>query len=404
VDHVIMVGCDLHDRSMLLRWAMDQNAPQTRNVRNTMVGRKEMIEWLTSQSQMAGGAKVVLVYEASGQGFGLYDELTQAGIECYVLAPTRIARSSQHRKRKTDEQDAQQLLDLLRAHRLAGNPLPTIWIPDQTTRDDREVVRTRLELGEKLVRVKSQIKATVKRHALRWTEEARQGWTVAYRHWLGELAEDATRPAGMRGALASLLRQLAFLEQEIERLDQAVLALALSERYAKRFYALLALKGVGPLTAMVFLTEIGDLRRFVNRRQIAAYLGLIPSSSESGEKNDCKGRITRQGPWRVRKVLCQATWARVRTDEQEREVYQRLVSRNPKKKKIAVVASMRRLGVRMWHRAVEGGPPPAPSAPARQKGSPLRAFPSPRPPALRRGEGRGDGEGGRGSREPASQR
>lgn len=369
MNHTIMVGCDLHDRSMLLKLAVDREAPETLNVPNTPIGRKGMIGLFKARARKAGGAKVVFAYEASGQGFGLYDELTEAGIECFVLAPTRIARSSKHKKRKTDEQDAQQLLDLLRGHVLAALPLPTIWIPDRNTRDDREVVRMRLELADKLTRVKAQIKGILKRHSLRRPEKSGQGWTVTYRRWLADLAGDSTLPSGAQGALASMLRQLTFLEEEIKRADDAVQALALSTRYRHRFYALLQLKGVGQLTAMVFLTEIGDLTRFANRGQIGAYLGLVPSSSESGEKSDRKGRITRQGPYRVRKVLCQATWARVRTDEEEQAVYQRLVKKNPKTKKIAVVASMRRLAVRMWHAAVEAKPLPKTSARARQKGA-----------------------------------
>jgi transposase len=352
-----------------------------------------MIRLLHEQARNAGGARVMFVYEASGQGFGLYDELTAAGIQCYVLAPTRIARSRKQKKRKTDEQDALQLLELLRAHVLAGNCLPTIWIPDAATRDDREVVRLRLELADKQTRVKAQVKGLLKRNGLRRPDRS-SGWTKAYWRWLDDLARGATLPNGARLTLASLLRQLLFLEQEIERADAAVLALALSERYRKPFYSLLDLKGVGALTSMVFLTEIGELQRFVNRRQIAAYVGLVPRSAESGETRDRKGRITRDGPYRVRKVLCQATWARVRYDAEERRVYERLVQKNPKKKKIAVVASMRRLAVRMWHRAVDSDAPQATSAPARQKGAaPPRLAPCLGPAW---GEGRGDGDGGRG--------
>jgi hypothetical protein len=51
----------------------------------------------------------------------------------------------------------------------------------------------------------------------------------------------------------------------------------------------------------------------------------------------------------VRKVLCQATWTRIAYDEQEARVYYRILKKNPKHKKIAIVASMRRLGVLMWH-------------------------------------------------------
>ena len=81
---------------------------------------------------------------------------------------------------------------------------------------------------------------------------------------------------------------------------------------------------------------------------------MAPTSAETGERNDCKGHITRMGSGRVRRVLCQATWSRVRSDEATRSFYERLVKKNPKKKKIAVVACMRRLAIRMWHVAGVG--------------------------------------------------
>jgi hypothetical protein len=115
---------------------------------------------------------------------------------------------------------------------------------------------------------------------------------------------------------------------------------------------LLELEGVGVLTAMVFLSEIGDVTRFKNRRQIAAYLGLAPTAHESGQANDRKGHITRQGSARLRAVLCQASWNRVRFEPREKEIYARIKAKNPKAKKKAVVAAMRRLGIRMWHTAM----------------------------------------------------
>jgi transposase len=254
---------------------------------------------------------------------------------------------------KTDEKDAQQLLELLRAHVLAGNELPTVWIPDPTTRDDRELVRMRLDVAEKMTMIKSQIQSLLKRNHIRRDEGAGKGWTRLFRSWLkGTLCESADSPLGVnaRLALASLVRQLNSLEEEERRLDDGVNALAGAARYAAAVEEMTSLCGVGLLTALVFLTELGDLGRFANRRELAAYLGLAPRSFESGDANDRKGHITRQGSSRVRKTLCQATWARVRWDQQEQAAYGRIVAKNPKKKKIAVVASMRRLAVRMWHR------------------------------------------------------
>lgn len=349
----IMIGCDLHDASMLLKIAVDREEPETRTVKNTVPGRQAMIADLLKRAQALGGARVVFAYEASGQGFGLYDELTEAGIECYVLAPTKITRSRRQRSQKTDEKDALHLLELLRAHLLAGNALPAVWVPDRQTRDERELVRMRLDVGEKITAVKTQVQSLLKCYALRRPQQVGTGWTRRFWAWLhGQATGPCQGPwgAGGKAALASLLRQLCWLEEEQGRLDQGVAALAWSPRYAAAIAAMTQLCGVGVLTALVFLTEMGDLRRFANRRQVGAYLGLVPSSNESGEANDRKGHITHQGSCRVRKVLCQATWARVRHDAEEKAAYERIKSKNPKHKKIAVVASMRRLSVRMWHR------------------------------------------------------
>ncbi len=55
----------------------------------------------------------------------------------------------------------------------------------------------------------------------------------------------------------------------------------------------------------------------------------------------------------MRKVLCQAAWARIAFNKEEQKVHARIVEKNPKKKKIATVACMRRLAIRMWRMALE---------------------------------------------------
>jgi transposase len=363
----IMVGCDLHDKTMLLKIAQGRNPPETLTVRNTRADRARLVAQLQARSAAAGGVRVLVAYEASGLGFGWCDELRTAGLECYVLAPTKLARSARQQTNKTDERDAQALLELLRGHVLAGNALPSVWVPDATTRDDRELVRARLDLTEKRTTIKTQLKCLLKRSGLVRPESAGTGWTKRYRGWLEWLTLQEDQPLGLRRTLASLLRQLSFHEAELARVDEGLLALASTPRYVAAVTELNQLIGVGLLTALVFLVEVGDVQRFANRRQISAYLGLAPIADESGDQPDRKGHITRQGPSRVRKVLCQAAWARVRRDSGEEQVYERIVRRNPRKKKVALVAVMRRLAVRMWHRAcaaqrLASSPPPEGSA------------------------------------------
>jgi transposase len=266
---------------------------------------------------------------------------------------------------QNDHRDARAILALLRGHLLAGSELPAVWIPDHATRDDRELVRARLDAGAKLAKVKNQIKSLLKRHELRRPADSGESWTLAYVSWLRWLARERGGPAkrplgpGTRAALGSLLRQMDSQDREVVQLEKAVVALSKKPRYTKPARAMTALKGVGPLTAMVFLTEIGDLTRFRNRRQLASFLGLVPRVDESGKADDRKGHIHRQGPSRVRKVVNQAVWAAIRSDAQLAAAYGRIARKHPKRKKIAVVAAMRRLSVVMWHRGLDAlGPPP----------------------------------------------
>jgi transposase len=111
--------------------------------------------------------------------------------------------------------------------------------------------------------------------------------------------------------------------------------------------------GVGLGVALTFLTEMGDLDRFPNRRALASYLGLVPSSDESGEAADRKGHITHHGPPRVRRALCQAVQHWIRWRPWAKARYKRLVAREGRRcRKIAKVALMRLLGIRLWHAAL----------------------------------------------------
>jgi transposase len=355
----IMVGCDLHQKTLVLRYAVGRGAIEARTFGNDRPGRRAMITWLEALQQRHGTGRILFTYEASSEGFGLYDELRAAGLECHVLAPTRIARSSKHARGKNDGRDAVQLVELLRAHVLAGNDLPTVWIPDLQTRDDREVIRMRLDMAEKRSVIKNQIQSLLKRNEVRRPAATGKSWTNPYWVWLTSLASGHVEGlrAGGQAALSSLLRQMKAIEEELDTLDEQVRVLSGGERYATSVQALRTIKGVAALSAMVFLTELGNVQRFSNRRQLAAYLGLVPTSNETGERHDCKGHITRQGPGRIRKVLCQSTWSLIRTDPRFAVTYATIVRKNPKHRKIAVVAIMRRLAIMMWHRACDVGPP-----------------------------------------------
>ena len=353
MEHCITVGCDVHTKNTLLKAAAGRDEPLMRSFRSNRRGRAEMLSWLGEWSARLGGARVVVVYETSLTGFVLYDAVVAAGLECYVLATSKLARSWKHRLNKTDERDAQMLFERARGHILAGNPLPVVVVPDPEMRDHRELTRARTDVANKVTRVKNQIQGLLKRYGLERPERTGKSWTKAFRAWLSSLLGGGPLAWGARVALCTLLAQLRSLEEEVGYLDDHLKVLAAHPRHAAAVEAITAFPGVGLGVALTFLTEMGDLERFPNRRRLASYLGLVPSSVESGESDDRKGHITHHGPPRVRRALCQAVQHWIRWSPWAKARYKRLVARGGRRcRKIAKVALMRLLGIRLWHAAL----------------------------------------------------
>ena len=349
----IFVGIDLGNKNSVARMALDLEKSERLGFVNSGQARKRLFREVKRRAEAAGGAQIVMAYEASACGFILNDEAEREKMTCFVLAPTKMDKSVELRKQKNDDRDAEDILEKLRAHVLAGGRLPKVWVPDGQTRDDRELIRARLELAEKQTQVKAQIQMLLKRQGLEKPAEVGAGWTRRYRQWLEGLSESQELGWGTRQGLSSLLRQLKGIEEEVDRMEKPIEQLAAEPRNQPIIESLTKEKGVAVLTALVYRTEIGYAGRFRRGRQVGKFAGLTPTSHESGEQSDRKGHISRQGPPRLRHMLCQASWSHIQHDPKAKELYQDLVRRNPRKKKIAVVAVMRRLGVRLWHRMRE---------------------------------------------------
>jgi len=306
-------------------------------------------EGLKALVKAVGPGEVRGVYEASSCGFEVYDRLRELGWKMSIVAPTHIAKSVHRKKRKTDLRDAKHLWEILMWHGELGTELAEIWIPSRELQEEREIVRRRLKLSESSCRVKNGILSVLRMHRIKRPEGLKSAWTQKHLAWLRGLAKVESLGASVRTVLASYLRELEFVQEEIEMIDKAVEALAEKAQYRGAVEKMTEVPGVGTLTALTFLLEMGELRRFDNRRQVGCYLGLVPASYESGDADDRKGHITRLGPPRVRKVLNQAAWHLVRLDPLWRKRYEGIAGRGGGK--TGIVAIMRKLGIELWQHA-----------------------------------------------------
>ena len=354
MSQVIMIGCDLHDRNMLLKVAVGRAKAEQLSYDNEKSGRRRMVHRLKKLAKKHNTKRIVFAYEASSLGYGLADQLTDEGIECHVLSPAHLPKTAKSAKQKTDPHDAEMILKQVRGYVLAGNDLPIVWTPPQRLRDDRELVRARVDVADEMTRVKLKIGSMLKRNELIIQSPTKTKWTKAYcQHIRNHVIPDLDLAVGTK--LRLLLDRLEMYRAEQAELDKVLKKLSQTDRYKHACRELRTIPGVGLLVAMTFLTEMGDLTRFRNRRQIAAYIGLCPASYESGEKNDRKGRITRQGPARLRKILCQAAWVSIGRCEQATAAYHRIRQNQKKRTKKALVALMRKLSIKMWHVALACG-------------------------------------------------
>ena len=267
--------------------------------------------------------------ESCGNSQWFRDLLERLGHQVWIGDAAQI-RASYVRKQKTDRRDAGHILKLLIEGRF-----PRVWNPDSEVRDLRQLLIHR----HRLVQIRTRVKNGLQHLALnRGMQKKHKLWSEA-----GQRAFLALPLTGWaRCRREDLLALLGNLEEQIKPLDAAVEKAAFTHEQAR---LLMTQPGVGAVTSLAFVLTIGDAKRFPRGKQVASYLGLIPSEHSSGGKQRL-GAISKQGNSFMRMLLVEAAQTAVRLDEGFRKQYQHRCHRKPKG--VAKVAAARRLAVRLY--------------------------------------------------------
>jgi transposase len=255
-------------------------------------GPDETIGWLRSLP-----GEVRAVYEAGPTGFGLARAARAAGIEVVVCAPGAIPRQPGDRV-KTDARDA---LKLARLH--AAGQLRAVVVPEPELEALRDLVRAREDLRGDLMAARHRISKLLLRRGLVW---AGPGDTWGRRHleWLSKLSF-ADPLADV--VLGEYLGCHELLLARRGRLDALIAGQAERAPWAPTVARLRCLRGVDTLTAVGLVAEIGDIAAFAHPKQLASYLGLVPSEQSTGERRR-QGAITKAGSSHARRLLVEAAW------------------------------------------------------------------------------------------------
>lgn len=286
------VGLDVHAATIAVAVA-EPNAGEVRflgEIANEPAAVRKLVRALRRE-----GSELQTAYEAGPTGYVLQRQLTKLGVDCLVVAPSRVPKPVSQRKRKNDRRDAEMLARLLRS-----GDLTPIWIPDPEHEAFRELVRARHSARKDAQRHEHQLKKALLRMGLRPPAGVKKE-SKAYRHWRATVKAEQRAAQivldDLRETLNAAEERLAYLNGELHKAVQGHPELEL-------MLALQLLSGVGELTAATVVAEVGDFRRFATATSFMNYCGLTPSEHSSGEQ-EAHGPITKDGNGSLRHVLVQ---------------------------------------------------------------------------------------------------
>jgi len=240
---------------------------------------------------------LTIAYEAGPCGYGLYRYLTGKGVPCQVVAPSLIPKRPGDRV-KTDRRDAVELARLLRS-----GDLTAVYVPSVEDEALRDLCRARDAARVTGKDAKLRLKAFLLRLGRHYV--GRATWNDAHRRYLAKVV--CPTPA-QQIVFQESVRAVDEQVDRLQRLDAELLERAPAWRLYPVVQAMQALRGVQFLVAITVVAELGDLTRFDNPRQLAAFVGLIPSEYSSGGSRR-QGGITKAGNGRARRALIEAAWA-----------------------------------------------------------------------------------------------
>lgn len=198
---------------------------------------------------------------------------------------------------KTDRRDAVQLARLLRS-----GDLTPVWIPDEAQESLRDLVRARDDARVDRLRARHRLSKFLLRQGARAPLSVRRPWSAGHQAWLNSLT---FKDVAARVTFDDYLSEVRAAGGRVRRLEAALVECAGEGPQRDQLKALQGLRGVGFLTAVTIVAEVGDLRRFQRAAQLMAYAGLAPSEYSSGGTRH-RGRLTKTGNRLLRHVLVEA--------------------------------------------------------------------------------------------------
>lgn len=315
---MIHVGVDLH-QAFCYMTALDSTGRTLKAGPVANEGRA-LRRWLRGFSE-----PVTVAVEACSFWPAFKDAVEEEVDEIQLVHPQRV-KAIAAAKLKNDRVDS-----LTLAHLSRCDLLPKAWMADRQTRERRQQVRLRISLGQHRASLKNQVHAILHQHGLR--AEVSDVFGKKGRTWLSK----AALPAAARKAVDTYCALIDQMNGHIQKQEQELGKLAKRDPRAKW---LASIPGIGVYSAMILLSEIGEVQRFSTAKALYSYAGLVPWVRQSAG-HQSRGPITRCGSPRLRWVMVEAAHTAARHSPAAKKYFERM--RRRKHPHVARVALARKL-------------------------------------------------------------
>ena len=303
--------------------------------------------------------RIAVTFEAGRDGFWLARWLRARDIETYVIHPTSVAVSREHRRAKTDRLDAG-LLKRVFIGWLRGEPdhCHMAAIPTLAEEDAKRPNREREGLVRERTRIVNRMKSCLARFGIRKFKPTLR--KAPERLATLGMPEGVPLPPNTLLELRRDMARLRFVMDQIKEVEEAR-AQRLEQAPQEKTHAMVRLIarviGVGIETADMLVHEILS-RQLRDRRAVARYAGLTGAPDESGNKRREKG-LAKAGNARVRRGMIQLAWRFLifQKDSALARWYRTRTESAGKKRKTMIVALARKLLIALWRLVTIGEVP-----------------------------------------------
>jgi transposase len=297
----IVMGLDQHRGQVTAEW-LDTASGEVSRARIAPAHREPVRRFV---GRFRGQELEVALEATTGWRF-VVEELRRVDARVHLAEPAETAGLRGPKKRaKSDRADARHLRELLMVSRV-----PESWIAPDHLLDLRARVRLRHTLCDQRGEWQQRIQAVLYHHGC---PQRRQLMTGDGRDWL----EAQPLPACAREQVTVAIAMIDALDAQLAPLDGEL------RGYARRqpgCRALMRHYGIGALTAVTILAELGDCRRFSSSRQAVRYSGLDITVHASDQRR-APGHLSRQGPPALRWALFEAAQVARRSTSPDRAYY-----------------------------------------------------------------------------------